>query len=78
MTSLGIGAFRADTPRDAPTNLSLRLQVASSDFPQWDRNLNTGGPVLAEPAFNGTLATQTIIHNRDHPSRVRVPMISRR
>ncbi len=55
----------------------LRLQVSSSDFPQWDRNLNTGGPVLAEPAFNGTLATQTVLHDAFHPSRVRVPMIVR-
>ena len=28
----------------------LRLQVGSSDFPQWDRNLNTGGPIGKEPA----------------------------
>jgi putative CocE/NonD family hydrolase len=53
----------------------LRLQVSSSDFPQWDRNLNTGGPVLAEPAFKGVLATQTVLHDHEHPSHLRVPII---
>ena len=59
-----------------PAGSRLRLQVASSDFPQWDRNLNTGGPVLGEPAFAGVLATQTVLHNHDHPSHLRVSMIS--
>jgi hypothetical protein len=26
------------------------VQVASSDLPQWDRNLNTDGPLLARVA----------------------------
>ena len=59
-----------------PAGHRLRLQIASSDFPQWDRNLNTGGPVLAESAFKAVLATQTVLHTATRPSRVRVPMIA--
>ena len=31
----------------------IRLDVSSSEFPQWDRNLNTGGPLGREPASRG-------------------------
>ena len=30
-----------------PAGSRLRLDISSSDFPQWDRNLNTGGTPLA-------------------------------
>ncbi len=51
----------------------LRLQVTSSCFPRWDRNLNTG-----EPTGNGTemaVALQTILHDPDHPSRIRISIV---
>ncbi len=57
------------------TGSSLRLQVASSDFPQWDRNLNTGGTVAGESAFEAVVATQTALHDHGHPSRLPVPII---
>jgi putative CocE/NonD family hydrolase len=56
-----------------PAGRRLRLQVASSDFPQWDRNLNTGGPCGHEPASAIRAATQTILHNERYPSRVTLP-----
>ena len=51
----------------------LRLQVTSSSFPRWDRNLNTGQPAGAgsEPKP----ARQTILHDRAHPSRVTIPVV---
>jgi len=51
----------------------LRLQVTSSCFPRWDRNLNTG-----EPGGVGTdmvVARQTILHDPEHPSRIRISII---
>ena len=55
----------------------IRVQVSSSDFPQWDRNLNTGGPLGAEGAAQARVATQTVLHDADHPSRVTLPVVSR-
>ena len=51
----------------------LRLQVTSSCFPRWDRNLNTG-----EPGGVGTdmvVARQTILHDPEHPSRIRISIV---
>ena len=53
-----------------PAGSRLRLDIASSDFPQWDRNLNTGGPLFQENALASTIATQTVLHNQTHPSRI--------
>jgi putative CocE/NonD family hydrolase len=51
----------------------LRLQITSSCFPRWDRNLNTGEPpgAGAEPK----VARQTILHDGAHPSRVTIPVV---
>jgi putative CocE/NonD family hydrolase len=48
----------------------VRLQVSSSDFPQWDRNLNTGGPLGQEGITQARVATQIVLHDADHPSRL--------
>jgi putative CocE/NonD family hydrolase len=48
----------------------VRLQVGSSDFPQWDRNLNTGGPFGDEGPMAALLATQTVFHESGRPSRL--------
>ena len=53
----------------------LRLVLGSSDFPQWDRNMNTGGPLFAEPSTAGTPATQTVLHNISHPTRITLPVL---
>ena len=51
----------------------LRVHVTSSNFPRWDRNLNTG-----EPENEGTtirVAQQRILHDSAHPSRVDLQII---
>jgi uncharacterized protein len=53
----------------------LRLTISSSDFPQWDRNLNTGGPLFAESACSAVVATQTVLHDAAHPSHVTLPVV---
>ncbi len=53
----------------------LRLNVASSDFPQWDRNLNNGGELFAEGLTEAVVARQTVLHDADHPSHVTLPVV---
>jgi putative CocE/NonD family hydrolase len=51
----------------------LRLEIASANFPRYDRNLNTG----ASPEKTTTFlrATNMIYHDRDHPSALIVPVV---
>ena len=51
----------------------IRLDVTSSDFPNFDRNHNTGGDDWRESALE--LAHQTVLHNTDHASRLFLPVI---
>ncbi len=50
----------------------IRVQVSSSNFPRFDRNTNAGGQGGSE---NIIPAEQTIYHDRDHPSRIILPVI---
>ncbi|MCL4289408.1 MAG: CocE/NonD family hydrolase [Thermoleophilia bacterium] len=58
-----------------PAGHRLRVTVSSSDFPQWDRNLNTGGPFGQEGPSAAKAATQVVLHDRSHPSRVTLPIV---
>ena len=51
----------------------IRLEISSSNFPRFDRNPNTGGPVADETRF--VKATQTIYHDRARPSRVELMVV---
>jgi putative CocE/NonD family hydrolase len=51
----------------------IRLQVTSSCFPRWDRNANTGHPFGVDAEMQ--VARQQILHDREHPSHVVLPMI---
>ena len=44
----------------------IRIEISSSNFPRFDRNANTGGPV--ELAARLVKANQTIYHDPAHPS----------
>lgn len=48
----------------------IRLDVTSSCFPYYDRNMNTGNPVGADA--EGVVATQTVMHTDTHPSALTV------
>lgn len=52
----------------------IRVTIGSSDFPLYDRNLNTGGTLYGEPATAEVLATQSILHDSEHPSRITLPV----
>ena len=51
----------------------IGLQVTSSCFPRWDRNPNTGHPFGADAELR--VAHQEILHDREHPSHVVLPMV---
>ena len=53
----------------------IRLEVSSSNFPRFDRNLNTGG----ETGLDGELqvAEQKIFHSAQYPSHLNLPIIPR-
>jgi uncharacterized protein len=52
----------------------IRLEIASSAFPKYDRNPNTGAP-LGKSSETKT-ADQTIYHDRDHPSHLVLPVVA--
>jgi putative CocE/NonD family hydrolase len=51
----------------------IRLHVTSSNFPRWDRNPNTGHPFGQDAELS--VAQQTILHDRDHPSNVLLAVV---
>ncbi|WP_199834472.1 CocE/NonD family hydrolase [Streptomyces sp. NRRL F-5755] len=51
----------------------IRLDISSSDYPQYDPNPNTGS-WLGESAERRT-ARQTVLHDAAHPSKVTLPVI---
>ena len=51
----------------------LRLDVSSSNFPRFSRNLNTGGPVATDT--RRVTATQTVLHGAAYPSHVTVTVL---
>jgi predicted acyl esterase len=44
----------------------IRLEISSSNFPRFDRNANTGGPVELAPKL--VKANQTVYHDSARPS----------
>ena len=59
-----------------PAGYRLRVDVTSSDFPQWDRNLNTGGNPGRDGGTAAVIATQTVHHDAQRLSRVSLPVMS--
>jgi uncharacterized protein len=53
----------------------IRIEVSSSNFPRFERNLNTGGNNYDE--VNGVVATNTIHHSKKYPSVVRLPVVKK-
>ncbi len=51
----------------------IRLEVSSSNFPRFDRNLNTGES--AATTSKSTSAVNTILHDAAHPSALVLPIV---
>lgn len=70
--------YRFDIDLWATSNVFLpghriRLDITSSNFPRWDRNLNTGDPI--GEGIKAVTAHQTILHDAAHPSHVVLPIV---
>ncbi len=53
----------------------LRIEVSSSNFPRFDRNLNTGGNNYDEAT--GVVAHNAVHHSKQYPSQVTVMVVER-
>jgi putative CocE/NonD family hydrolase len=51
----------------------LRLEISSSNFPRFDRNLNTGEDAALAQRF--VSATNAVYHDSEHPSALLLPVI---
>ncbi len=53
----------------------IRVEVSSSNFPRFDRNLNTGKNDAVSAEF--VKATNTVLHDSAHPSALILPVVAR-
>jgi len=53
----------------------LRIEVSSSNFPRFDRNLNTGGHNYDES--KGVVAHNTVHHSKQYPSQVTITVVKK-
>ena len=51
----------------------LRIEISSSNFPRFDRNLNTGGKNYDEE--KGVIAHNSVHHSKQYPSQVTVTVV---
>jgi len=51
----------------------IRLYISSSNFPRFDRNLNTGDPIAGSTRL--LKAHQRVYHDARHPSALILPVI---
>lgn len=51
----------------------IRIEVSSSNFPRFDRNLNTGGRNWDES--KGVIARNTVHHSREYPSEIKITVV---
>jgi putative CocE/NonD family hydrolase len=55
----------------------IRLEVASANFPRFDRNTNTGGVIATETEADFVRATNTVWHDELRASHLVLPVIAR-
>ena len=51
----------------------IRIEISSSSFPRFDRNLNTGNFFATDTTY--VKATQTVYHSKEYPSCIILPVI---
>ncbi len=52
----------------------IRVEISSSNFPQFDRNPNTGHDFGVDDTL--CIATQSVFHDAEHPSHVLLPVVN--
>jgi putative CocE/NonD family hydrolase len=58
-----------------PLGHRLRVEISSSNFPRFTRNLNTGHEFGMSDEF--AVADQTIYHSEEYPSHILLPVMPR-
>ena len=58
-----------------PAGHKIRIEVSSSNFPRFDRNLNTGGNNYDEA--KGLVVENKIHHSKQYPSVIKLPFIKK-
>jgi len=56
----------------------IRVTIASTGAPLYEPNSQTGGPQTRDWLKDARVATNTVWHDRDHASRLVIPLMSRR
>ncbi len=64
-----------DTSNYFKAGHKLRVAISSSNFPRFDRNLNTGGNNFDEA--RGVIAHNTVYHDAAHPSKITYTVVPR-
>lgn len=54
----------------------LRIEISSSNFPRFDRNMNTGGKNYDE--VKGVIARNAVHHSKQHPSELVISIVKKR
>ena len=54
----------------------IRIEISSSNFPRYNRNLNSGNPIASD--IDITIANQTVYHGIQYPSHINLPVIPKR
>jgi len=54
----------------------LRIEISSSNFPRFDRNMNTGGNNWDET--KGVIARNAVHHSKQYPSSVTISVVRRK
>jgi putative CocE/NonD family hydrolase len=61
------------TSYTVPAGHSIRVEISSSNFPRFARNLNNGEPLGMSDRIE--IAEQTIYHTKEYPSRLLLPVV---
>ena len=70
---VGIRIDQGATCNQSKSSHCVRLEISSSNFPRFDRNVNTG--LSATGSVVMQTASQTILHNSHYPSRIILPIV---
>jgi putative CocE/NonD family hydrolase len=74
------GVYEVEVDIGATSNVfgtghQIRLEIAGSNFPRFDRNSGTGGTIAAEPGMAWRTQVNQILHDAARPSRLILPVI---
>ena len=53
----------------------IRIEISSSNFPRFDRNMNTGGDNFSET--KGIIANNAVHHSKQYPSEITISVVKK-